>query len=41
LQLGVKSNALKLKHLIELERDIVEDIDHTCLGGVVQAIASK
>lgn len=32
---------LKFKHLIELERDIVEGIYHTGLGAVVQAIASK
>ncbi len=32
---------LKFKHLIELERDIVEGIYHTGVGAVVQAIASK
>ncbi len=32
---------LKFKHLIELERDIVEGIYHTGVGSVVQAIASK
>jgi SAM-dependent methyltransferase len=32
---------LKFKHLIELERNIVEGIYHTGLGAVVQAIASK
>ncbi|MFM2434957.1 MAG: hypothetical protein RL063_937 [Pseudomonadota bacterium] len=32
---------LEFKHLIELERDIVEGIYHTGLGAVVQAIASK
>jgi SAM-dependent methyltransferase len=32
---------LKFKHLIELERDVVEGIYHTGMGAVVQAIASK
>ncbi len=32
---------LKFKHLIKLERDIVEGIYHTGVGAVVQAIASK
>jgi SAM-dependent methyltransferase len=32
---------LKFKHLIELERDVVEGSYHTGIGAVVQAIASK
>jgi SAM-dependent methyltransferase len=32
---------LRFKHLIELERDVVEGIYHTGLGAVVQAITSK
>ena len=32
---------LKFKHLIELERDVLEGIYHTGIGAVVQAIASK
>ena len=32
---------LRFKHLIELERDVVEGIYHTGLGAVVQAIAVK
>ncbi|HKQ52045.1 MAG TPA: class I SAM-dependent methyltransferase [Pyrinomonadaceae bacterium] len=32
---------LKFKHLVELERDVVEGIYHTGLGAVVQAIATK
>lgn len=32
---------LKLIHLVELERNVVEGIYHTGLGAVVQAIASK
>jgi SAM-dependent methyltransferase len=33
--------SLRFKHLIELERDVVEGVYHTGLGAVVQAIASK
>jgi len=32
---------LKFRHLIELERDIIEGIYHTGIGAVVQAIALK
>jgi SAM-dependent methyltransferase len=32
---------LKFKHLIELERDVIEGIYHTGIGAVVQAIATK
>ncbi len=34
-------DGLKFKHLIELERDVIEGVYHTGLGAVVQAIASK
>jgi 2-polyprenyl-3-methyl-5-hydroxy-6-metoxy-1,4-benzoquinol methylase len=33
--------SLKFRHLIELERDIIEGLYHTGIGAVVQAIASK
>ena len=39
--LSVELNGLKFKHLVELERDIIEGIYHTGLGAVVQAIAFK
>lgn len=32
---------LKFKHLVELERDVIEGIYHTGIGAVVQAMASK
>jgi len=32
---------LKFKHLVELERDVIEGIYHTGIGAVVQAIATK
>ena len=32
---------LKFRHLIELERDVIEGLYHTGIGAVVQAIASK
>lgn len=32
---------LKFKHLVELERDVIEGIYHTGIGSVVQAIATK
>jgi SAM-dependent methyltransferase len=32
---------LKFKHLIELERNVIEGLYHTGIGAVVQAIASK
>jgi hypothetical protein len=32
---------LTFKHLVELERDVVEGIYHTGLGAVVQALAVK
>jgi SAM-dependent methyltransferase len=33
--------SLKFRHLIELERDVIEGSYHTGIGAVVQAIASK
>ena len=39
--LSLELDGLKFKHLIELERDVVEGIYHTGLGAVVQALASK
>ncbi|MSP86844.1 MAG: class I SAM-dependent methyltransferase [Methylotenera sp.] len=39
--LSLELEGLKFKHLIELERDIVEGIYHTGIGAVVQAIALK
>jgi hypothetical protein len=39
--LRLELEGLKFKHLIELERDVVEGIYHTGLGAVVQALASK
>jgi len=39
--LSLELAGLKFKHLIELERDVVEGIYHTGVGAVVQAIASK
>jgi len=32
---------LKFRHLIELEREVIEGIYHTGIGAVVQAIASR
>ena len=37
--LSLELAGLKFKHLIELERDVVEGIYHTGMGAVVQAIA--
>ena len=39
--LSLELAGLKFRHLIELERDVVEGIYHTGIGAVVQAIASK
>ena len=39
--LRLELEGLTFKHLIELERDVVEGIYHTGLGAVVQAIAIK
>ena len=39
--LSLELPGLKFKHLVELERDVVEGIYHTGLGAVVQAIATK
>ena len=39
--LRLELDSLKFRHLLELERDIVEGMYHTGLGAVVQAIASK
>jgi SAM-dependent methyltransferase len=39
--LNLELVGLKFKHLIELERDVIEGIYHTGIGSVVQAIATK
>ena len=39
--LSLELKDLRFKHLLELERDVIEGIYHTGLGAVVQAIASK
>jgi SAM-dependent methyltransferase len=39
--LSLELKDLRFKHLLELERDVVEGMYHTGLGAVVQAIASK
>jgi SAM-dependent methyltransferase len=39
--LSLELAGLKFKHLIELERDVIEGIYHTGMGSVVQAIATK
>ena len=39
--LGLELAGLKFKHLIELERNVIEGVYHTGVGAVVQAIASK
>jgi len=39
--LSLELAGLKFKHLIELERDVIEGVYHTGLGAVVQAIATK
>lgn len=39
--LSLELAGLKFRHLIELERDVVEGISHTGISAVVQAIASK
>lgn len=39
--LRVELAGLKFRHLLELERDVIEGIYHTGIGAVVQAIASK
>lgn len=39
--LSLELEGLKFKHLIEIERDVIEGIYHTGLGAVVQAIAIK
>jgi SAM-dependent methyltransferase len=39
--LSLELAGLKFKHLIELERDVIEGIYHTGIGAVVQAIAAK
>ncbi|HNP60721.1 MAG TPA: hypothetical protein PKM72_07780 [Nitrospirales bacterium] len=39
--LSLELEGLKFRHLLELERDVVEGIYHTGLGAVVQAVASK
>ena len=39
--LSLELAGLKFKHLIELERDVIEGIYHTGIGSVVQAIATK
>lgn len=39
--LRLELTGLKFRHLVELERDVIEGIYHTGIGAVVQAIASK
>ena len=39
--LSLELSGLKFKHLIELERDVIEGIYHTGIGAVVQVIATK
>ena len=39
--LSLELAGLKFKHLVELEREVIEGAYHTGLGSVVQAIASK
>jgi hypothetical protein len=39
--LSLELAGLEFKHLIELERDVIEGIYHTGIGSVVQAIARK
>lgn len=39
--LSLELTGLKFKHLIELERDVIEGVFHTGIGSVVQAIATK
>jgi SAM-dependent methyltransferase len=39
--LSLELAGLKFRHLIELERDVLEGISHTGISAVVQAIASK
>jgi SAM-dependent methyltransferase len=39
--LSLELSGLKFKHLIELERNVVEGLYHTGIGSVVQAIATK
>jgi SAM-dependent methyltransferase len=39
--LSLELAGLKFKHLIELERNVMEGLYHTGIGAVVQAIASK
>jgi hypothetical protein len=39
--LSLELAGLKFKHLIELERDVIEGIYHTGISSVVQAIATK
>jgi|ERR1044072_8021195 hypothetical protein len=39
--LRLELDGLTFKHLIELERDVLEGIYHTGRGAVVQAIATK
>jgi SAM-dependent methyltransferase len=39
--LSLELTGLKFKHLVELERDVIEGTYHTGIGAVVQLIASK
>jgi SAM-dependent methyltransferase len=39
--LSLELAGLKFKHLVELERDVIEGTYHTGIGSVVQAIATK
>ena len=39
--LSLELSGLKFKHLIELERNVIEGLYHTGISAVVQAIATK
>jgi len=41
VSLSLELAGLEFKHLIELERDVIEGMYHTGIGSVVQAIATK
>jgi SAM-dependent methyltransferase len=39
--LKLELGSMKFKHLVELEREVIEGVYHTGIGSVVQAIAAK
>jgi hypothetical protein len=39
--LGLELAGLKFKHLVELERNVIEGLYHTGIGSVVQAVGTK